>query len=59
MYEYPKRTGPGQQPGAQGMQTERMNQMIASMTGYGRAEAVAGGRSIAVEIRSVNSRYFE
>ncbi len=33
--------------------------MIASMTGYGRAEAVAGGRSIAVEIRSVNSRYFE
>ena len=34
-------------------------QMIASMTGYGRAEAVLHGRSIAVEIKSVNSRYFE
>ena len=33
--------------------------MIASMTGYGRAEAVLNGRSIAVEIKSVNSRYFE
>ena len=33
--------------------------MIASMTGYGRAEAVLHGRSIAVEIKSVNSRYFE
>ena len=33
--------------------------MIASMTGYGRGEAVAGGLFAAVEIRSVNSRYLE
>lgn len=33
--------------------------MILSMTGYGRAEQVLNGRSIAVELRSVNSRYFE
>jgi len=33
--------------------------MIKSMTGYGRAEAVAEGRSVSVEIRSVNHRYSE
>ncbi len=33
--------------------------MILSMTGYGRAQQVLNGRDITVEIRSVNSRYFE
>ena len=33
--------------------------MILSMTGYGRAEEVLHGRDITVEIKSVNSRYFE
>ncbi|MEG2394188.1 MAG: YicC/YloC family endoribonuclease [Ruthenibacterium sp.] len=33
--------------------------MILSMTGYGRAEQVVHGRDITVEIKSVNSRYFE
>lgn len=33
--------------------------MVLSMTGYGRAESVAGGRDITVELRSVNSRFFE
>ena len=33
--------------------------MIRSMTGYGRAEDSIDGRSIAVEIKSVNHRYFE
>ncbi|MBQ5311802.1 MAG: YicC family protein [Oscillospiraceae bacterium] len=33
--------------------------MIKSMTGFGRAEASAGGRDITVEIRSVNHRYYE
>lgn len=33
--------------------------MIKSMTGYGRAEAVLQGRSIAVEIKSVNHRFLE
>ena len=33
--------------------------MIRSMTGYGRAQAVIGGRDITVEIRSVNHRYLE
>lgn len=33
--------------------------MVYSMTGYGRARAVTGGREITVEIKSVNSRYFE
>lgn len=33
--------------------------MINSMTGYGRAEQQLHGRAIAVEIKSVNSRYFE
>ena len=33
--------------------------MIRSMTGYGQSEAVCGGRSAAVEIKSVNHRYCE
>ncbi|WP_367925577.1 YicC/YloC family endoribonuclease [uncultured Ruthenibacterium sp.] len=33
--------------------------MILSMTGYGRAEEVIHGRDITVEIKSVNSRFFE
>ncbi len=33
--------------------------MILSMTGFGRGEKVLHGRDITVEIRSVNSRYFE
>jgi len=33
--------------------------MVRSMTGYGRAQEVRGGRDITVEIKSVNSRYFE
>ena len=33
--------------------------MILSMTGFGRGTAVCNGREIAVELRSVNSRYFE
>lgn len=33
--------------------------MVLSMTGFGRGEQVLHGRDITVEIRSVNSRYFE
>ncbi len=33
--------------------------MVLSMTGYGRAQQVLNGRDITVELRSVNSRYFE
>lgn len=33
--------------------------MIKSMTGFGRAERTVNGRSITVEIRSVNHRYYE
>ena len=33
--------------------------MIHSMTGYGRGQQLLHGRSITVEIRSVNHRYFE
>lgn len=33
--------------------------MIRSMTGYGAAEEIIGGRDIRVEIKSVNHRYFE
>ncbi|MEO8166839.1 MAG: YicC/YloC family endoribonuclease [bacterium] len=33
--------------------------MIASMTGYGRGEANAKGLNVAVELRSVNSRFLE
>ena len=33
--------------------------MIASMTGFGRGEAASGGIAVAVEMRSVNSRFLE
>ena len=33
--------------------------MVKSMTGYGRGEAVLDGRSIIVEVRSVNNRYLD
>lgn len=33
--------------------------MVKSMTGYGRGEAVKGGRTITVEVRSVNNRYLD
>ena len=33
--------------------------MVLSMTGFGRGTAVRNGREITVELRSVNSRYFE
>ena len=33
--------------------------MVKSMTGYGRGEAVVHGRSITVELRSVNNRYLD
>lgn len=33
--------------------------MALSMTGYGRSEEILHERSIAVEVKSVNSRYFE
>lgn len=33
--------------------------MVSSMTGFGRGEAVAGDVTIAVEVRSVNSRFLE
>lgn len=33
--------------------------MVLSMTGYGRAAQVLNGREITIELRSVNSRYFE
>ena len=33
--------------------------MVRSMTGYGRGEAVLHGRSIVVEVRSVNNRYLD
>ena len=33
--------------------------MIASMTGYGRGEATGDGITVAVELRSVNSRFLE
>ncbi len=33
--------------------------MIRSMTGYGRAEAVLGGRKYIVEVKSLNHRYLE
>ena len=33
--------------------------MIASMTGYGRGEATGDGTNVAVELRSVNSRFLE
>ena len=33
--------------------------MVLSMTGYGRAQQVLGGREITTELRSVKARYFE
>lgn len=33
--------------------------MVLSMTGYGRAQEERGGRVVTVELKSVNSRYFE
>ena len=33
--------------------------MVRSMTGYGRGEAMLHGRSIVVEVRSVNNRYLD
>jgi uncharacterized protein (TIGR00255 family) len=33
--------------------------MIRSMTGFGRAEAMAGGKRLAVEMKSLNHRYLE
>lgn len=33
--------------------------MILSMTGYGRAQQLLHGKDITIEIKSVNSRYFE
>ena len=33
--------------------------MIASMTGYGHGQAAKNGISVAVELRSVNSRFLE
>lgn len=33
--------------------------MVKSMTGYGRAQQMLGGRDITVEIKSVNHRFFE
>ncbi len=33
--------------------------MVKSMTGYGRGEAVVHGRTITVEVRSVNNRYLD
>lgn len=33
--------------------------MVRSMTGYGRGEAVLHGRTIVVEVRSVNNRYLD
>ena len=33
--------------------------MLKSMTGYGRGEAVLNGRTITVEVRSVNNRYLD
>jgi uncharacterized protein (TIGR00255 family) len=35
------------------------NQMIKSMTGFGRAEASDSDRKITIEMKSVNHRYFE
>ncbi|MDR0381537.1 MAG: YicC family protein [Oscillospiraceae bacterium] len=33
--------------------------MVASMTGYGRAERVGAQRTVTIEIRSVNHRYYD
>ena len=41
------------------MQTERKKSMIRSMTGFGRDHRIIDGKEYLVEIRSVNSRYYE
>ena len=33
--------------------------MVRSMTGYGRGEAVLNGRTVTVEVHSVNNRYLD
>ena len=33
--------------------------MVKSMTGYGKGEAALHGRTITVEVRSVNNRYLD
>lgn len=33
--------------------------MVKSMTGYGRSEAISGGKSVTVEVRSVNNRHLD
>ena len=38
---------------------ERGVHMIKSMTGYGRGEAELNGRSIVIELKSVNNRYLD
>ena len=35
------------------------NNVIRSMTGYGRAEKIIDGREITVELRAVNNRYLD
>ena len=35
------------------------NNVIRSMTGYGRAEKIIDGREITVELRAVNYRYLD
>ena len=39
--------------------TDGRNDMLRSMTGYGRAQQILDGKEILVEIRAVNHRYFE
>ena len=46
-------------PNIHPFQRGREQRMILSMTGFGRSSAVRNGREITVELRSVNSRYFE
>ena len=42
------------------MQIEKgVRTMIKSMTGYGRGEAVLHGRTISIELKSVNNRYLD
>ena len=39
--------------------SERVQAVIKSMTGYGRSEQEAAGRTVLVEIKSVNHKFFE
>ena len=45
--------------GARQNDVEDGTRMVKSMTGYGRAQQMLGGRDITVEIKSVNHRFFE